>query len=335
MQHRINKLNSTGELEDRLVWSQQAPELFKTCSGYNPALAAPFGLDYDPTVSTNDFLSNPATGYREGGPKEARLFRVALLKSDREVDHLHPVKVKNIDPKIAQHHPEKLKEVFSQYGEVGDIYIPRNLKNGHAYDFGIVRFTKRDAVDKLLTSSNENISSLPLKLETLRPQSSFFSKNTGSLGICNEPVGDIDRYVEKKVVEQDIKLSECLSRSGYPWGSRRELKVLEPHASKEVIYLHSLEVKNLPKDLNETELIEIFSKYGEISCVYFPKPLHVNLRTIDANMGHGFIRFVDVRDLKECLKDIQNKQVIIKGNIITAFHSPPPIWPSEKTRRYY
>ena len=59
-----------------------------------------------------------------GGQKEARLRRVAILKSSKEVDHMFTIKVENIDPKITT--PEKLYDEFIKFGPIGDVYI-RNI----------------------------------------------------------------------------------------------------------------------------------------------------------------------------------------------------------------
>eukprot|EP00927_Polykrikos_kofoidii_P062476 TRINITY_DN57291_c0_g1_i1.p1 TRINITY_DN57291_c0_g1~~TRINITY_DN57291_c0_g1_i1.p1 ORF type:complete len:177 (+),score=30.55 TRINITY_DN57291_c0_g1_i1:166-696(+) len=63
-----------------------------------------------------------------------------------EVSHLHSVKVDNVsctqDSVVGT--KEELREKFSKYGEVGDIYIPRDR------NFAFVRFyEKRDAEDAI------------------------------------------------------------------------------------------------------------------------------------------------------------------------------------------
>ena len=68
----------------------------------------PFALDGDSAAPD----TNPSSpGYRKGGPKESRLFRVALLSPQKDVDEMHPVKVHNI-PRNAS--PQKIKEVFEK-----------------------------------------------------------------------------------------------------------------------------------------------------------------------------------------------------------------------------
>lgn len=307
----------------------------------------PFGLDFDPTKSSFMYGTEvfKAAGFKKGGPKEARLFRVALLKSDRENDHLYPVKVKGIPPKTS---PEKLRSLFEERdrkGEVvdviGDIYIPKNLKNNHNHDFAIVRFKTKEAADKALNALEAKEIEFGarqkkvLEIEPLESQVTTFSKNTGSLGICNAPVGDPNRIAKKEMLKQNISLASCLSRSGYPWGSKQELKLLEPHAPKEVNYAHAIKIENLNKQTSSDTLTQVFSPYGDINHVYCPKPLAVNLRTQDENCGFGFVRFADYRDLEATIKDLNDGAITVDGNIIKGTYQPPAHWPNEKTRRYY
>ncbi len=84
-----------------------------------------------------------------------------------------------------------------------------------------------------------------------------------------------------------------------------------------------------------TEIREYFSKYGEVGCTYFPKPLQVEHRPKDPNIGIGYVRFVDRRDADAALKDINRKIVELGGVILKGEYTPPQHWPSETTRRYF
>ena len=76
-------------------------------------------------------------------------------------------------------------------------------------------------------------------------------------------------------------------------------------------------------------------RYGEIKCVYFPKPLQISIRPKGPNMGYGFVRFIDKRDLDKALRDIQERNIIIDGSTLEGEYVTPQYWPSDKTRRYY
>lgn len=213
----------------------------KMTSKLNP----PFALDIDgPQVDNGP----DSPGFRSGGPKEARLKRVALLSLTKEVEHLHPVRIDNI-PKTTK--VENLRLEFSEFGEIGDVYIPTNLKDRTpAKDFAVIRFTDKKVAEKALSSpektANKTINGTMISVSPMAKQDSFFSNNTGRLGIANE-ICITHVPPKKEVVQQIISLASVRSRSGYPWGSVRELKYLNPKPSSDVIQYHSLKLLDLPK----------------------------------------------------------------------------------------
>jgi len=278
---------------------------------------------------------------RKGGPKELRLHRSALLSSHQDIDSLYPIKVTNI-PKTAS--PEKLQRIFNKYGEVADVYIPRNLKTlAPAQDFAVVRFKKRQESEQALQEisslppSSRLIDNQPISAVTLHKQISVFSHQTGALGITNDPTGQDTSRFDHTIhpVEQNIALDECFSRSGYPWGSKRELKILEPHAPRETLNMHGIKLTNLNPKTSVEEIQHCFSKYGVIGCTYFPKPLQVEKRPKEPNIGIGFVRFEDKRDVESALRDINRGGVELEGVVLRGEYAPPQFWPSERTRRYF
>ena len=216
-------------------------------------MTAPFALDDENEVILNRINENrygdtrPQTGVcRPGGPKEARLRRVALLSPTKEVEKMYPVKVRNI-PRTAS--SEKLQDAFKDFGEVADVYIPTSYKNMKpAADFAVIRFNDPTTAQKAIVEANRRVSvdGRALEVVPLAKQRSSFSKGTGDLGISNEPVDDGYRYKPQPPCEQAIALSSCMSRCGYPWGSVRELKYLAPHPTSEVVDMFSVRVENLP-----------------------------------------------------------------------------------------
>ena len=223
-------------------------------------LHPPFALDVEDDDNSVECMST--TGFRRGGPKEARLHRVALLSPSKETEHLHPVKIANL-PKSAS--AELLKSEFSEFGEIGDIYIPVSFKERKpATDFAIIRFTDKNDADKVLNSPStsplrKSIDGFEVSVSPLSRQNSFFSNNTGRLGISNEIV--ISHVPEKKQApEQHISLASVRSRSGYPWGSVRELKYLNPKPSSDVLEYHSIKLTNLPRHITEQQLHSVFSQ---------------------------------------------------------------------------
>lgn len=217
-------------------------------TGSNRSYSPPFGLDDDTMTDITDFSRSTASrGYRDGGPKEARLRRVAFLSMVKEVDHLHPVKIENIPETVNE---QKLAKTLSQHGEIGDIYIPVKFQNGKpASNFAIVRYKSPDAKEKALNSSSSDIKidGKEIAVSPVRRQNSFFTKGTGYHGICNIPVEDGTYDRRPVTVQQDITLASCRSRSGYPWGSVRELKYLPPHLTQEAQDSYPIRLENLPR----------------------------------------------------------------------------------------
>lgn len=234
-------------------------------------LNPPFALDDDECSSvcsltstrhgTASSITSDSTGIcRRGGPKEARLKKVALLSKTKETDHLYPVKIANI-PRTAS--SEMLIENLQEFGDIGDVYIPTNLKDGlAAADFAIVRFVnEKSANDALHADKIKSIKGQCLSLSPLSKQKSSFTMGTGYLGITNEPFDDGKRYKAKGNCEQDISLDSCMSRSGYPWGSVRELKFLAPHSPPASMDMFTIKVLNLAKVTTPHTLREVFSRF--------------------------------------------------------------------------
>jgi len=215
------------------------------------SFSPPFGLDDDENMSEfpDDFSANSheSRGFRDGGPKEARLKRVALLSLAKEVDHLHPVKVENIPETVNE---QKLTEMFKQHGEIGDIYIPFNYSTHRpASNFAVVRFKSPHAKEEVFDYPKTigSMDGKELSVSPVSKQRSFFTNGTGYHGICNTPVEDGTYDRRPHTVKQDVTLASCRSRSGYPWGSVRELKYLPPHLPVEAFESFTIRLDNLPK----------------------------------------------------------------------------------------
>lgn len=225
--------------------------------GHRSISPPPFGLD-EPYGSGSSRASTASTarstvsqGYRGGGPKEARLKRVAFLSMVKEVDHLYPIKVDKISKKMTA---QQIADAMAPYGEVGDVYVPISHSTLEPTGgFAVVRFTSPDAVDTLLQEEANHVShriaGKEVHLAPVSPQRSFFTRGTGFHGICNKPVDDGTYIRGSPIPEQDIPLSSCMSRSGAPWGSVRELKLLTPHPPPEHSDGFGLKVLNLPHHL--------------------------------------------------------------------------------------
>lgn len=306
----------------------------------------PFGLDYDRVEIE---LEDVATGFKEGGPKEARLFRVALLKNDRECDHLFPVKVVGIPDMIQE---EELAVVFNKFGEVGNVYVPRNGETRKACcSFAVVRFVDKASADRAMLAGKAYIKGkycgpkpFLVTMDPLPHQQSVFTKNSGVHGMTNAITEEmITQYTLEKhtivPVKQAITLEECFSRSGYPWGSKQELRILEEHAPKEAMAYFSIHLTNLNHYTSPQELERIFRDefHLQVGSVYCPRPLIIDDRLNDGrkNDGFGFIRFPHVEDMKKALTAIENQLVVIEGNLVQGKRNQPYQWPREDFRKYH
>ena len=295
----------------------------------SPKVGAPFALDYE--VESPDETFRPATGFRRGGPKEARLFRVALLKSDKEVDHLFPIRVENLPRKVTE---EKLKDKFEEFGEVGNVYIPRNLDNFSPKSFAIVRFVKKEDANRCLAEATDIIMDKkrgPLIVKSVREQDVFFSGHTGALGLTNTATERPPQTHHK--FEQSISLDDCMARNGAPWVSKHELLRLEPHAPLESHDSWSIEIKPLASHVTAKLLFETFDKYGHITNVYCPKRLLKDQWTSTPNEGFAYIRFKVRDNAQDAINDYNGKELF--GKIVNIAMVPPRYWPRESFRKFF
>jgi len=302
----------------------------------------PFAIDLEFTLSTlksssswNSSTSLDSAGYRSGGPKEARLKRVAPI-SPHKPENLFPLKIENIPRNIST---ATLKSKLNSFGEIADVYIPKKLETMQpATDFAVIRFMKEESALRALESyqnNDVNLEQNPFKLSPLKKQESTFSQGTGCLGISNEAYDDGTRDRKKEVAKQDVPLSSCMAISGYPWGIKREIKFLPPHVAKETFEMYSLKITNLTDNVTPEEIKKVFTRYGEVGDVTCPKPLLVIERTNKPNCGFAFVRYKNRLHLENALEAVKSLSITIDNQTIFGESLVPPFWPTEKTRRYY
>ena len=125
---------------------------------------------------------------REGGPKEARLRRTALLGEhiDDRIESLSPVRVDNIPEKLPH---DVLMKDFSIYGEIGDLKVLTS-HDGKNRGVGFVKYISRpDAIAAAQGMTGKIYHGYHVYGEMrglacqLAQHSSFFSQNTGALGM--------------------------------------------------------------------------------------------------------------------------------------------------------
>ena len=274
------------------------------------------------------------TGYPlEGGQKQARLRRVAVLKGNKETDHLFTVKVVGIDPTATK--AEKLYNEFIRFGPIGDVYIPTSCfkEVPFNHDFAYIRFYKKSSADAMISELHETGCIIDKKKISVRlpeiPPPGFgkiSSFRTMTAGAYEPP-----RVTQK--FEQYITLDQCMARNGAPWTSKSDLRRLEPHAPKEYNDLFGVRVDNLSTNINKDDITEIFGRFGTIACIYCPKPLQIVLwNANETHRGSAVIRFIDRKcafDAMEAMDFVEIDGLKIRCSIVN-----PMCWPTEKSRRY-
>merc|ERR1712110_12817 len=82
--------------------------------------------------------------------------------------------------------------------------------------------------------------------------------------------------------------------------------------------LHSVRIGNdLPDDIREEEIKEVFEKFGEIGDVFLPRE-----RGSDRTRGFGYVRFVRKEDQDYCLKETADK-IKVAGAETKVEFAPP------------
>jgi hypothetical protein len=306
-----------------------------------------FGLDFERDDEDEDFIA--AKGYKTGGPKEARLFRVALLGAKKDINHLFPIKVSGVPNMIKE---EELAQHFSQFGSIGDIYVPRDgASRKLVAPFAIIRYHDRKSADNAISQGKMTIATLfggpkpyDLEIVPLGKQESQFGQNSGVHGITNEITDTMIatqrvQAAKKEDVTQVVTLEECFSRSGYPWGSKSELKILQEHAPREVMHMYNIIVTNLSKRTKPAAIRKAFERISDcfVGDVYCPMPIVITIRDQqknEYNQGFGYVRFKDRRDMEKGMLAIKHKLLEIDGHLIEGEYLRPYSWP-HTWRRYF
>lgn len=305
-----------------------------------------FGLDFE---SGPIGIEDEAQGYRQGGPKEARLFRVALLAAKKDVDHLYPVRVEGVHNMTME---EELYEAFAIFGGIGDVYVPRAGRNRKLVaPYAVVRFNEKEGAAGAVAHGEMSMKTrfsgpepFTVTMSHIDPQESIFTRNSGVHGITNvitEDMRQTERILnaKKEDVTQVITLDECFSRSGYPWGSKRELKMLDVHADLAVIHHFNIYVTNLERTSDEVSIRAAFEILNDItvSDVYAPMTLIITERHKmqgTHNDGFAWIRFPTRHDLDIAWRAINLNLIKVDGRVLQGELRHPYSWPDAK-RRYH
>jgi len=93
-------------------------------------------------------------------------FRVANSASKLSIKRMISLKVDNLPYRATA---DSLNEVFAKYGEIGDVYIPRDYETAESRGFAFVRFYDvRDAEDAMLALNGRKFDGRPLRIQFAR-----------------------------------------------------------------------------------------------------------------------------------------------------------------------
>jgi RNA recognition motif-containing protein len=76
-----------------------------------------------------------------------------------------------------------------------------------------------------------------------------------------------------------------------------------------------LTIKNLPHDIEENELKDIFSEYGSIHDVFIQRDLKIGSKTFYDIVGDGYVEFCNSEDCIKAYNDaplLRGKKMIIE-----------------------
>ncbi|XP_078728863.1 serine/arginine-rich splicing factor 2 isoform X3 [Lampetra fluviatilis] len=94
-----------------------------------------------------------------------------------DVDGMHTLKVDNLTYRTS---PEMLRRSFEKYGDVGDVYIPRDRFTRESRGFAFVRFyDKRDAEDAMDAMDGKMLDGRELRVQVARysrPADPYFQR---------------------------------------------------------------------------------------------------------------------------------------------------------------
>eukprot|EP01031_Cornospumella_fuschlensis_P041061 gene41061-50094_t len=112
-----------------------------------------------------------------------------MSRGPPDVNHMFTLKVDNIGARTSN---ESLKDKFSPYGEIGDVYIPRSFGSGEPRGFAFVRFlSKHDAEDAMRALDNTELDGREIRIAEAKERRPDFPR--GSRGGRRDYYDDRDR----------------------------------------------------------------------------------------------------------------------------------------------
>ena len=95
--------------------------------------------------SREDDSQQPNSNEDHGGRQEEK-------KGPPDISNLHSVKIDNLSFDLTQ---EEITDMFASYGEIGDVYVPRNHHTQRMRGFAFVRYVEKQSADAAIDAMHE------------------------------------------------------------------------------------------------------------------------------------------------------------------------------------
>lgn len=256
-------MSKFGELEDCIVMKERSTGRSRGF-GY-----VTFASDEDAknVLSNEHFLGNRVLEVKVATPKEE--MRAPSKKVTR-------IFVARIPPSVTE---PTFRSYFEKYGEITDLYMPKDQGSKGHRGIGFITFESADSVDNLMAETHELGGSTIVvdratpKEEEFRPVSRVPPQPQGGYGAYNAYITAATRYAALGAPTLYDQPASLYGRVGGESARGMGKKIF---------------VGRLPQEANSDDLRQYFGRFGRILDVYIPKdPKRTGHR------GFGFVTFAE------------------------------------------
>merc|ERR1712032_124910 len=176
---------------------------------------------------------------------------------------------------------QKLRDLFSPFGEIKDFNLPYDEKKKMIKGFCFIQYeTRKEALVAKSQLNNKRLDRREIQVEIAQPKNEY----------NNSPLPKIE-VVENK------KRSKSANDKDDDNDNNEEKKVVKEKKNLENDPARTMFVRNLGFDTDENTLKSLFSKYGKLKYA-----LICRNRETNSSKGSGFVMFEKIEDLESCLK---------------------------------
>ncbi|KAE9553536.1 hypothetical protein FO519_003229 [Halicephalobus sp. NKZ332] len=240
--------------------------------------------------------------------------------SDFKRDFQKPVKKQNYGPKHKEHaggikewrlvvrnlddftKREELQELFSRYGKLREIVqIPSKIKKDGFAPFAFIQFISRnDAMKALETLNGSEFKKRKITVSLALDKDTYITRKHEAKEKEKKPkeevLSDSDEDKIPQSSDEDTEIDFTDTKKQKDAKTPKERKPDTAVAEGRVLFL-----KNLPFELDDEELKEEMSKFGEVTLAILCK-----IKGTDHSMGTGFVHFKEKSTADEVLGKIES-----------------------------